>query len=237
MLDQILLRVGNGGVILIGEGHGEKEDHLVQFEVIKRLHEKGMDVAIALEMFPSSAQEALNQWVKGAMSEDDFRNNYYRYWTVPYRYYSRIFEYARQQRIPLVGINGNEAQISSVARTGPDILPPEFRKAIRFIPCAKAPEYEETIVFFEGRITHNAKLPFLCDAQRLRDTLMAYNIVDIYERRRFTIVVLAGATHALKSAIPGILLKTYNVDSVSLMSGDFTELLPQGIGKSDYIWQ
>jgi uncharacterized iron-regulated protein len=237
-LDEILLRARNDdAVIFVGEGHGMQEDHLVQFEVIRRLREKGIDVAIALEMFPSGMQEALNQWVQGAMSRDDFRSVYYKSWTVPYRYYSRIFEYARQERIPLVGINGIEAQIKSVARSGPDKLPQEFRKAIRFIPCAKAPDYEKTIAFFEGRITHNQELPFLCDAQRLRDTLMAYNIVDIYERGRFTIVALVGATHALKSAVPGILLRTYNVNSVSLMSGDFAGLLPQGLRPADYIWQ
>ncbi len=237
-LDEILLRVGNRSVVLVGEGHEIEEDHLVQFELIKRLHEKGIDVAIALEMFPSGMQEALNRWVGGGMSGEDFRNAYYSSWTVPYRYYSKIFEYARQERIPLVGINGSEAQINSVARTGPDKLSPEFLKTIRFAPCAGAPEYEKMIRFSEGRIAHAGTLPFLCDAQRLRDTLMAYNIMDILKRGRFTVVALVGSMHALKSAVPGILLETYGVGSLSLTSAGFEGLLPRGPGEGqvDYIW-
>jgi uncharacterized iron-regulated protein len=222
----------------VGEGHGREEDHLVELEVVKRLHAQGRDVVIALEMFQSGNQEALNQWIRGTMSEDDFRIVYYASWTIPYGYYAPIFEYARQQRIPLVGINGNENQINAVARSGPDKLSPEFRKEIRFIPCARAPEYENTIGLIEGRITHAAELPFLCDAQRLRDTLMAHNIADILRRGRVTVVALVGSVHALKSAVPGIMLKTYNVSSVSLMSEAFTVPLMQILSGelADYVW-
>jgi aminopeptidase N len=236
--EEVLPRVANQSVILIGEGHEREEDHLVQFEFIKRLHETGRTVAIALEMFPAEAQDILNQWVMGTISEDDFKKAYYRFWTAPYQYYSRIFEYARQTKIPLVGINGSEAQIKSVAKAGVGQLSQEFRKAIRFTTCAGAPEYERIIGLFEPSIAHMEKLPFFCDAQLLRDTLMAYNIADILERGRFTVVVLAGSTHTLKVAIPRILLTYYNVHSAVLMSKAFAELISRepDAGMADYIW-
>lgn len=236
--DEILLQVKNEKVILIGEGHEREQDHLVQLEIIKYLHENGKTVAIALEMFPAEMQTALNQWITGTISEGDFKEAYYKTWNVSYQYYSRIFEYARKEQIPLVGINGSETIINSVAKAGIEQLSKEFRKAVRFTSCAKAPEYEMMIRLFEPGITHMTALPFFCDAELLRDTFMAYNIADILERGRFTVVALVGSAHALRVAVPRVLRQYYNVNCKVLMPGAFVELISRepDAAISDYIW-
>jgi len=214
------------------------EDHLLQFEIIKHLHSKGENVAIALEMFPSEMQPVLNKWIMGEISENAFEEAYKRAWNVPYRYYEKIFEYARQERLPLVGINANRTQIDSAAKHGIDTLPGDFRKAVRVTSCAASPEYERMINLIEPRIAHVAGLPFLCDAQLLRDTFMAYNIAGILGRGRFTVVALVGSVHALRVAVPRILTQYYGVSSQVFMSRSFAELLyPEpDAGIADYIW-
>jgi uncharacterized iron-regulated protein len=236
--EEILHQIKNEKVIFIGEGHGIKEDHLVQFEVVRHLHENGKDVVIALEMFPSEAQSILNQWIRGEVSESDFKKAYYSVWNVPYEYYSKIFEYARQVGIPLAGINGNEAFINNVAKTGVEKLPEYFRKEVKVPSCAGAPEYSRMIDLFEAKIAHVSEMPFVCDAQLLRDSLMAYNIVKILQRDRFTIVALVGSTHALRVAVPRILFKYYNVNSVVLVSKKFADIVsPESDAEiADYIW-
>ncbi len=236
--DEVLLQIQEEKVILIGEGHEREQDHLVQLAIIKYLHENGKSVAIALEMFPAEMQTSLNQWTTGALSEGDFKESYYTAWNVPYHYYSKIFEYARKEQIPLVGINGSEALINSVAKTGAAQLSGEFRKAIRFSSCAGAPEYEKMISLFIPRTIHTKQLPFLCDAELLRDTLMAYNIAGILERGRFTVVALVGSAHALRAAVPRVLRQYYSENSTVLMPGAFAVLISRepNTSMADYIW-
>lgn len=236
--DEILLQIKDEKVLLIGEGHNRVQDHLLQLEIIKYLHEDGKTVAIALEMFPSEMQAVLDQWVKGSTSESDFTKAYYKAWDVSYSYYSDIFEYARNARIPLIGINGKESLINSVAKTGTDKLSEDFRKTVRFTSCAEATGYEMIIRLFEPRLTHMTKLPFFCDAQLLRDTLMAYNIAGILERGGFTVVALVGSAHALRAAVPRVLSQYYDVNCKVIMPGDFAELISgePDATVADYIW-
>ncbi len=236
--DEILREIGNEKVIFVGEGHSREEDHLVQFEVIKYLHEGGKRVAIALEMFPFDMQNVLDQWVKGSLTKNNFERAYYETWNVPYRYYDRIFEFAKERRIPLFGINVNKARIGEVAKRGTGILSEEFRQKIGITTCAQSPEYEKIVGHFEPAISHATGLPFFCEAQLLRDTMMAHVIAEIMKNGDYTVVVLAGSAHALKTAVPGILLRQSNLSSRVLMSRDFRELLPEEPDWSiaDYLW-
>ncbi len=237
-LEEILHQIKSEKVIFIGESHEAREDHLVQFEVVRRLHESGEDVVIALEMFPSGAQPLLNQWIGGEISESDFKRAYSSVWNVPYEYYSDIFEYARRAGIPLAGINGDKALINNAAKAGVDTLPREVRQAVGALSCERAPEYRRMIDLFEVKGVHVSGMPFFCDAQLLRDSLMAYNIVGILKRGRFTVVALVGSVHALKAAVPGILFKYHNVKSAVLVSKVFADLVSREADAeiADYIW-
>lgn len=237
-LEEILHQIKDEKVIFLGERHEITEDHLVQLEVVRLLHEDGKNVVIALEMFPAEAQSILNKWVGGEISENDFKSAYYSTWSVSYENYSNIFEYARQVRIPLAGINGPEVLINNVAKTGIENLPRDFRKAVKVPSCSQLPEYSRMINFFEKRIAHGSKMPFFCEAQLLRDSLMAYHIAGVLGRGNFTVVALVGATHALKMAVPKILINNYNVKSAVLMSKQFVDIIsPELKGDiADYIW-
>ncbi len=236
--DEILVQVRNEKVLLIGEGHNREQDHLLQLEIIKHLHENGKSVAIALEMFPAEMQDILNQWVAGTLSESDFKKVYDKTWIVPYSYYSDIFGYAREAHVPLIGINGSEPLINSVAKTGIGKLPEDFRKKAGVTSCSETTEYEMIIKLLEARIAHMAKLPFFCDAQLLRDTLMANNIAGIFDRGRFTVVALVGYTHALRVAVPRVLEKYHDVRCKVIMPGDFVKLISTRPDETmaDYIW-
>ncbi len=236
--EEILHQIRNVKVIFVGEGHVIEEDHLVQLEIVRRLHESGKDVVIALEMFPAEMQPVLDQWTGGEISESDFKKVYSSVWTVPYGYYSKIFEYARQVGIPLAGINGNEALINDVAKNGLEKLPPDFREVLKVTSCAGASEYRRMIDLFGARVSHVSEMPFLCEAQLLRDSLMAQNIANILEGGGFTVVALVGSIHALRAAVPSILLKYPNVNSAVLMSRDFANILSSGSDAeiADYVW-
>ena len=70
-------------IILIGETHDHPAHHRAQLQIINALREKGAAVAIGLEMFRTDSQEALDRWIAGQLSEQEFRavfNQNWFYW-------------------------------------------------------------------------------------------------------------------------------------------------------------
>jgi hypothetical protein len=60
-------RLRDTRILLIGETHTSRESHRVQFQVIEALHRAGRRVIIGLEMYPYTAQLALDRWSRGAV--------------------------------------------------------------------------------------------------------------------------------------------------------------------------
>jgi uncharacterized iron-regulated protein len=236
---EILSRVENKRVVFVGERHNSRSDHLVQLEVIRYLHENGQKVAIALEMFPAEMQGVLDGWNEGSLNEEGFERAYYRAWNEPFSYYEDIFEYARNEKIPLIGINGIAGQIEHIAMMGLQAVPGDTLKKMAYVPCAEQPEYRRMIaLFFKYGTPHAADLPFFCDAQRFRDTVMAYSIAAALKKDVDVVVVLAGSAHLLKAAVPGIMRRYTDASFVVLMSGAFGPLIrvmPEN-ETADYLW-
>jgi uncharacterized iron-regulated protein len=235
---EILTELEKAQVIFVGEMHGIASSHRVELEVIRHLHLSGKKVAVALEMFPDNKQVILDRWADGTLNEKYFRKAYFETWRIPYRYYSAIFAYAKREHIPLFGVNADDTYINRVSKTGLAEVPEDLLKSLKFTSCLEDPEYSRLLGLFGKREYHTSGLPFLCDGQRLRDAVMAYNIFTILERQDFTVVVLAGAAHAVKAAVPGTLQKHREVSYRVLLPREFTTLLKRepDTTMADYIW-
>ena len=59
-------RLRDTRILLIGEAHTSRESHRVQHQVIEALHRAGRRVIVGLEMYPYTAQPALDRWSRGA---------------------------------------------------------------------------------------------------------------------------------------------------------------------------
>ena len=233
-LDSVLYNISEERVIFIGELHGTSSIHLLQLEIIKRLRQSGKELVVALEAFPYTRQEILNKWIEGSLSRDNFQRAYRATWSVPFRYYEGIFEYAKEQHIPLVAINAEDATIREVLKKGLQAVPEDFLRKAEFTDCSTDPEYKELV----NRIYHAAEFPFFCDGQRLRDAVMALNIANAMRGNNYTVVVLAGVGHSYKIAVPRML--------ESHIKTTYTVLLPEEVkyfikktpdsNIADYIW-
>src|SRR5262245_54662185 len=71
-LAQMVDDIRGAKVILVGETHSEKRHHDLQLDVIRALHEKGIPLAIGLEMFPAESQRQLDRWNEGKLIEPSF---------------------------------------------------------------------------------------------------------------------------------------------------------------------
>jgi len=232
---QFLGSIGNEKMIFIGEQHDRKKDHRAQYEVIEQLHKRGKKITIALEMFSTAMQWSLDEWVAGGMGEEDFKNIYYFEWQMSYYLYRDIFLFARKNKIPLVGINESESLIQEVARKGTKQLSKEALESVKFTPCSADPGYAKIIQGMQ-KPAHSGPIPYFCDAQRIRDHVIAYYIARLAETREDTIVVLLGGMHAVRPAVPKALQKHGSYKYKILMPGEYGRLLGIDSKKADYIW-
>ncbi|MDA8155177.1 MAG: ChaN family lipoprotein [Actinomycetota bacterium] len=225
-------------VIFIGEAHTQNSDHSVQLEVIKYLVKKGCRPVIAMEMFPDGDGVFLNRWEQGRISQQQFRQFYKNHWEIGYSHYANIFEYAKKHRLPLVGINAGKEFIQEVELNGLSVLRAEDLLRINFTPCSSDPAYRTMLM--AGFTIHHAVFNNFCNAQRLRDYIMAWHVAELAVKYRGPVVVLLGAAHAVKRAVPLFMAMDFS------KAPPYTVMVPEEInflfGKeldhtvADYTW-
>ncbi|OJJ09097.1 hypothetical protein BKI51_23670 (plasmid) [Alphaproteobacteria bacterium AO1-B] len=133
-------------VVLLGETHTSKEDHLWQLQTLAGLYALTPELVIGFESFPRSVQPVLDDWSAGKLSEDDFlrQTNWAEVWGYDADLYMPLFEFARQNRIPMVALNVDRSLISRVGRNGWDAVPEDARDGIT-TPAAARPDYSESL--------------------------------------------------------------------------------------------
>ena len=233
-LDAVLDKIAEKQVIFIGEIHGTPGIHLLQSEVMKRLEQSGKEVVVALEAFPFTRQEILNKWIEGSLSKYDFQRAYEAVWSIPFRYYERIFDYAREQQIPLLAINAEDMMIRDVSRKGPVAVSEDFLGKVGYTDCQTDVEYSALV----NKTPHASEFPFFCDAERLRDSVMAATVAQAIKGRNKTVIVLAGVAHAVKPAVPRLLKNHGEMTCTVLLPAEVRYLIGKTPGRNiaDFIW-
>ena len=193
-------------LIFVGEIHDRKEHHAAQLDVIKEFRQSGVPLAIGLEMFPAESQNDLDQWVAGKLGLDDFIKLYNREWKIPWPLYRDIFLYAREQQIPLVGLNVPRAIIHKVAQEGFAALSPEERKMLPAgITCNVDPAYRAFIqkAYMMGHAVNDKSFDYFCESQMLWNKSFGWHLTEFLRRNPGrTVIVLTGLGHAMKAGIP-----------------------------------
>jgi uncharacterized iron-regulated protein len=69
-------------------------------------------------MFRKDQQEALVDWVAGKIDGTTFEQIYLDNWGFHWRLYREIFIYAREQKIPIVGLNVSRCVTRQLAEKG-----------------------------------------------------------------------------------------------------------------------
>jgi uncharacterized iron-regulated protein len=204
-LDDMIEEVKGTRFIFVGENHDRMDNHRVELEIIKKLHRKGIPLAIGLEMFTSGSQGVLDQWVAGKLDPDQFIRSYYREWAMPWPLYRDIFVYARKHDVPLVGLNVPREISHKVAREGfAALTPAELRQLPAGVSCSVDPVYRAFIRrAFAAHAESDDTFDHFCEAQMLWNMSMGMHLLDYGNKHpRTTLVVLAGVGHAMKRGIP-----------------------------------
>jgi uncharacterized iron-regulated protein len=204
LMSEIISELKKNRIILVGEHHTNEKHHVAQLKVVQALKKAGVRVVIGLEMFRKDSQAALDHWVGGAIDEEEFQKIYYDNWNFPWSAYRMIFEYAREAKIPMIGLNVPRDITRQVAQKGFKSLSQEQKGQLADVTCRVDKEYMDYIKEAFGSHGHGKlNFTYFCEAQLVWDSAMAVNALEYLEKNPDTVVVLlAGAGHVRKGAVP-----------------------------------
>ena len=138
------------------------------------------------------------------MDEKAFETVYRDNWNFPWPLYRPIFLFARERRIPVVGLNVPREITRQVARHGFDSLSSDQRQGLPFVTCQIDDDYMAYVREAHGAHGHgNMTFEHFCEAQLVWDKAMALNALRYLEKEpQRMMVILAGTGHARKGGIP-----------------------------------
>ena len=227
-------------LVFVGEIHTFQRHHHMQLQTIRALKEAGAPVAIGLEMFRRDNQTNLDRWVAGKLSEKAFQKIYYKNWNYPWLLYRDIFLFARDHKIPMIGLNVPPEITKQVAREGFASLTSKQRGDLPMVTCRVDSDYMAFVRRSLGMHGHGGmEFTKFCEAQLVWDTAMAWSLLRYLEKNpQATVVVIAGSGHSWKLSIPA------QVRSRSTVP--FRVILPEVRGRverenitvdeTDYVW-
>jgi uncharacterized iron-regulated protein len=203
--NQLAGRLRDTRLLLVGESHTTADFHRVQLRVIRALHEAGRKVMIGLEMFPYTEQKSLDHWRDGLLTEAGFLTlgRWYEFWGYHWDYYRDIFVYARDNRIPLYGVNTPRHVVTAVRQKGIDQLSESDKQ---HVPPRIDVDSADHLTFFQASFDEDssvhgkmpeAMLKSMQAAQATWDASMAYNSVKVLKASPpdSVLVVLVGSGH------------------------------------------
>lgn len=211
--EKILEALSSQRVIYVGESHTSLSDHLLQLRIIEAVYQQNPQLVIAMEMFPTSSQEALDNYIRpdGNMDEQSFlkESGYFNVWRYDFRLFRDIFNFAKAKHIPVIGINLHRDIVSRVFKSGgTDTLTPEELHSLPGDRVLDMEGYTERLRFMhnvhvQGGHGNGGQSGFI-QAQAIWDETMADNIATyLKDHPQDRMVVLAGSQHTRKdSGIP-----------------------------------
>ena len=188
-------------IIMAGETHTNHLTHEMQLDVIRGLVAAGKKVVLALEMFTPEQNAALSRWVEGKLTEDEFMEqaDYFKTWGHNYRYYQPIFQYVKEQHIPMYGVNTQREYASKIGMKGLAGLSETDRSMLPEIDTSNVEHRYFFNVAMEGMgATSPAQFRNIYAAQSLWDTAMGEGAIKVArEHPDAIVVVLVGSGHVV----------------------------------------
>ncbi|WP_169309095.1 ChaN family lipoprotein [Desulforhopalus sp. IMCC35007] len=216
-------------VIYIGETHNSLADHQLQLRVIEALFHKDPNLAIGMEMFPTSSQQSLDEYTQAGslMDEKTFlkKSDYFEVWRYDYRLFRNIMNFAKAHGLPVRGLNLDRQIVSEVYSLGhTDGLSDEIKESLVVDRNLDLPGYQERLssvhdAHISGNHGKGTSSGFI-QAQALWDETMAANIAEFLQAHSdYRMVVIAGTQHTRKdSGIPPRVAARIDVQQASLLN-------------------
>ena len=203
--NEVLTRAARGSVVLLGESHDNADHHRWQLQTLGALAALRKKLVLGFEMFPRRVQGALDRWIAGELSEEEFlrASDWSRVWGMETEHYLPLFHFARINRIPMLALNVEREFVQAVRARGFEAVAPEKREGV----TAAAPASEAYLdwlyrVYSEhaekGRIAGRGDPDFrrFVEAELVWDSAMGQAIAQSIARTPEALVVgIMGSGH------------------------------------------
>lgn len=198
--EQMNAAITDARIIYVGETHDNPASHRQELQVLKAAVERYPgQVSLGMEMFHASHQEALDSWVAGELSEKEFlqETDWYNNWRMDFAYYSELLHYARETKIPVVGINVSQELRQAVGMNELDELDEETRMQLPAMDLNDPYQKAMAESIFAGHGQGPKMFEAFLRVQTLWDESMAENIVRYLadKEQGHRMVVIAGGYH------------------------------------------
>ena len=188
-------------IVYVGETHDNVASHRLELKILQAMAKRWPgQVALGMEMFTPVQQKALDRWVAGALSEEEFieESNWYDVWDMDFDYYKQLLLFAREQEIPVIALNAPKSLVRSVGRKDFSQLTEAEHKQLPEI-IMDAP-YRRALVraIYGGHAGGGSSLEGFQRIQALWDETMAENVVRYLTRpggQHQRLLVIAGSYH------------------------------------------
>ncbi len=212
-LDQLVTRLADSDVVVIGEYHGHQGAHLLQARLQQALYRQRPNQVLTMEQFTVTDQTALDRYLQDAIGEAELIADA-NAWANYRASYRPLVEFAKQHRRPVVATNAPQPLVRCLARHGLAYLfglPQEQRDRLTELPLVGSEAYRQRFLAAIGGShggddppddTHQAaarseQLQNSYAAQLLRDNTMATQIAKALDSHPGAQVLhLTGAFHS-----------------------------------------
>ena len=206
--DRMIEEMMAARIVHVGETHNSMPMHEIEYQVIRTLYARDKNLAIGLEMVPVTLQEALNKWTAGILTKEEFIREirWYVTWNFNFGYYEKIFDFAREHRLPIYALNAPREVITKIRMRGWDALTDEEKALFPGPPDTTNADHRTLIrtVFESSEMPHAMMGPGLDQvfeglyrSQSAWDEVMGANAVKAVEAEGRRLVVCVGSGHLL----------------------------------------
>jgi uncharacterized iron-regulated protein len=199
--EEMLAAVTDARIVYVGETHDNPASHRVELAILQAMNERWPgQVSLGMEMLTRKQQAVLDRWVANELSEKEFlkETDWYSVWSMDFALYRDLLIYARDHRIPVIGLNAEKDLVKAVGRQFPAELPAEERARLPEMDMADPYQTAMVEAIYGGHAAGDNLLAGFQRVQTLWDETMAESIVshlltclDGSQR----MVVLAGGNH------------------------------------------
>ncbi len=203
---EILGRAATAQVALLGESHDNADHHRWELQTVAALAALHPKLVLGFEMFPRRVQGALDRWVAGELSEEEFleASDWSRVWGYESAFYLPLFQFARLNRIPMAALNVERDFVRTIGAKGLAAVPQEKREGVSAPAAASAAYFERLFASYTQHPEKQEPAPARSDpafrnfveAQLVWDRAMAQALADASARNPDALVVgVMGSQH------------------------------------------
>jgi uncharacterized iron-regulated protein len=219
-------RMSSSRVVCLGEQHDSPQHHYAQLRTIDELARRsaatGRSLAIGFEMFQKPYQPALSAFVAGSVPEQQFldESEYKERWGFDFALYRPLLEAAREHHLPALALNAPRELTRKIGRSGLRALDADEQKQLPELDLADAAHraYFTAAMAEHPMPAGGPQLDDMYAVQVVWDETMADTAARWLESSgpASQLVVLAGAGHCHRSAIPARLARRVHTPVLSV---------------------